>query len=98
MVEEARPGEKGAFRSYTVSELLKQSEHRSIDLLKMDIEGAEREVFSLGAEAWIGKVKAMFIELHDYMVPGCRKALEGAVAGQGFTTLRKGENVVLVRY
>ncbi len=97
MVEEAKEGEEGAFRSYTVGELLKQSEYDFIDILKMDIEGAEKEVFSVNAKDWIGKVKAIFVELHDYMIPGCEEALNSATRDIAFEQTRKGENVALIK-
>lgn len=48
----------------TVPELLHQANvHGDIDLLKCDIEGAEREVFAT-AEAWLPRVAHLVIELH----------------------------------
>lgn len=97
MVEETDREDKAGFRSYTISEILQMSGHDSIGILKMDIEGAEKEVFSADADDWVGNVGAIFAELHDYMVAGCRKAMEKAVEGKGFKTIKRGENVILVR-
>lgn len=48
----------------TVPELLRQADvHGEIDLLKCDIEGAEREVFAT-AGAWLPRVSHLVIELH----------------------------------
>jgi hypothetical protein len=47
-----------------------------IDLLKVDIEGAEIEVF--GACPWITKVRAIAIELHDRIRPGCTSVVKTA--------------------
>jgi FkbM family methyltransferase len=51
-----------------------------IDLLKVDIEGAEKELFehSIG---WIDEVGAIFIELHDRLRPGCSRAVAAATDG-----------------
>lgn len=45
-----------------------------IDLLKMDIEGAEKEVFE-GHEEWIDRVGSIAIETHDRFKPGSHAAV-----------------------
>jgi FkbM family methyltransferase len=81
----------------TVDELLAWSASSSIDILKLDVEGAEREIFSSDCTHWMGAVSAMIIELHDRFVAGCREALERATAGFEFTESVSGECVVLQR-
>lgn len=49
-----------------------------VDLLKMDVEGAEKEVFESSA-AWIEKIDAIVIELHDRYKPGCNRAFFTAI-------------------
>jgi FkbM family methyltransferase len=46
-----------------------------VDLLKMDIEGSEREVLTHAA-TWIDRVDALVIELHERKKPGCVLAFE----------------------
>lgn len=48
-----------------------------IDLLKVDIEGAEREVFE-DPEAWIGRVGVIAVELHDWIQLGCSESVRRA--------------------
>jgi len=48
----------------TVPEILLRMGWNEIDLLKVDIEGAERALFR-DCRAWIGKVGALVAELHD---------------------------------
>lgn len=48
----------------SVAELLDTHAIADLDLLKCDIEGAEREVFA-NCHAWIGRVRCMVVELHD---------------------------------
>lgn len=66
-----------------------------IDLLKVDIEGSEREVFGPGAEAWLDRVGCIAVELHDWFVPGCQDALDRAVAGRPLRRDVVGEYTVL---
>jgi FkbM family methyltransferase len=49
----------------TVPEILKAYEIESLDILKVDIEGAERFVFENADCTWIHNVKRIAIELHD---------------------------------
>lgn len=79
----------------TVQTLMQRYNLAHIDLLKMDIEGAELEVFQTSA-AWLDKVGAMIVELHEGMKPGCTESFrEGS---RGFDAeWMQGENVYLTR-
>ncbi len=48
-----------------------------IDVLKVDIEGAEKEVFE-HSSAWINRIGAIFIETHDRIRAGCSEAVAAA--------------------
>ena len=65
-----------------------------IDILKLDIEGSEKEVFSAGFENWMPKTKVIIIELHDAMKPGCSRAVFAAVNKYNFSFNIKGENII----
>ena len=41
------------------------AKRQMIDILKVDIEGAEAVVFGDTSDAWLGAVRRIFIELHD---------------------------------
>ncbi|AEF85245.1 methyltransferase FkbM family [Treponema primitia ZAS-2] len=58
--------------SVTIKKIVKEYQLDRIDILKMDIEGSEKEVFSNSVE-WIDKVKSIIIELHEYMKSGCNR-------------------------
>ena len=66
-----------------------------IDLLKIDIEGAEREIFR-DPSSWIGKVDALIVELHERMKPGCNRSFYGGATGLDHEW-SQGENVYLTR-
>lgn len=66
-----------------------------IDILKMDIEGAELEVFSRPA-AWIGRVDGLIVELHDWLRPGCGESFRKGATGFD-AQWRQGENVYASR-
>lgn len=50
----------------------------AIDLLKVDIEGAEKELFEPDA-AWISRVGVIAVELHDSLRPGLSASVQAAV-------------------
>jgi hypothetical protein len=66
-----------------------------VNLLKLDIEGSEKEVFS-NARPWIDRVDAISIELHDRFKPGCTRAFFGAVTDFPIE-LRRGEKILVIR-
>jgi FkbM family methyltransferase len=63
-------------RAITMDRLMRQTGIEAIDLLKVDIEGAEKEVFE--SCTWIEKVRVIAIELHDRVRPGCATAVQRA--------------------
>jgi FkbM family methyltransferase len=65
--------------SLTLNTLLAQYGIEEIDLLKIDAEGAECEIFE-DFSTWIDRVKVVCAELHDRFRPGCSKAFENATA------------------
>jgi len=64
---------------YTVSEILKLYDRQFVDILKLDIEGAEQEVMEHSAP-WIGRVNTIVAELHDRDKRGCSLAFYSATA------------------
>jgi len=91
-VQTASPGDATApaVQAVTVDGILRQSGAEKVDLLKIDIEGAEKEIFS-NAAPWIDRVGAIMIELHDGLRPGCSKAFWQAVGDREFAHYQKGE-------
>lgn len=57
----------------TVDTIIKDFGLQSVDILKVDIEGSEKEVFE-NSSLWIDKVNSIVIELHDFMKPGCSRS------------------------
>ena len=79
----------------TIPQLLRIMEADRIDLLKLDIEGAERELFSTGSDLWLDRVRHIAIELHDRFKPGCARAFYGSLNGRPFSQEVSGENIFI---
>jgi FkbM family methyltransferase len=76
-------------RSLKLSTLLEEYNIKQVDLLKIDVEGAECEILE-DAPVWVERVRVICAELHDRFRPGCSKAFEIATAGFP-TRWRRGE-------
>ncbi|RYG28878.1 MAG: FkbM family methyltransferase, partial [Chitinophagaceae bacterium] len=81
-------------KAFSVDGIMEMMGWATVDLLKIDIEGSEKEVFGTGNLPWLPKVKVLIIELHDRMVPGCSRAVFKAIASVDFSMEVKGENLV----
>lgn len=86
-----------ALQAISVNEILDQYQVQHIDILKMDIEGSEKEVFSENYERWLSVTHCVVIELHDRMKKGCSKAVFDALSPYDFSLSIKGENLVFIK-
>jgi len=69
----------------------------SIDILKIDVEGAERAIFER-KPVWLSRVRALLIETHDQFLPGCSQAVFNALAAYRYDRLIRGDvDLVLFR-
>ena len=79
--DEGRAGSAKSVRGMRIETLVNEFRLQQIDLLKLDVEGAEKEILA-HATPWVDAIGAIFIELHDRLIPGCSEAL--AAATQNF--------------
>lgn len=75
-------------QAWGVANLVEMSGFSQIDLLKIDIEGAEEAIFSADVSGWLPCVRNLCIELHG---EGCRDTFFGALAGYDFGHAISGE-------
>lgn len=68
----------------------------AIDILKLDIEGAEGELFR-GDTGWLAHTRMVILELHERYAPGCTELVRAAMLARSFEQLAgRGENVVFI--
>lgn len=96
LVKEESQSEKAAIRSVTINDIMDRFELSRIDLLKIDIEGSEKELFSGNYESWLPRVDCIVIEVHDWFRPGCAAAFFRAIGDRNYTFSFHGENITIV--
>jgi FkbM family methyltransferase len=76
-MKELNEGEENGVEVVTLERVLEETGVQQVDLLKCDIEGAEREVFAACAP-WIDRVRLAVVECHDGFNGDALLALIGA--------------------
>ena len=78
-------------RGISIPTILKKYNSKTIDLLKIDIEGAEKELFKNNIDLWLPHTRYLVIELHG---PECRKIVQQMLEKYRFVQIYKnGENI-----
>jgi FkbM family methyltransferase len=80
-------------KCFRIGTLLDRAGFDRVDILKIDIEGAELEVFSHGASEWLPRVDLIIIETHDRFRPGSDQAVRSAIHSMFEELPRSGENL-----
>lgn len=84
--------------SISINTLMKKYDIDIIDILKIDIESSEKQLFSGNYEAWLPKVRKIVIELHDGHEEDCSRtffdAVHKAIPRYKLHTT-KGENLII---
>lgn len=95
-VKEAADHE-GTVEAITIPHIMRKFNLERIGLLKIDIEGAEREIFDAKDLAWLDRVDRIAIELHDVFKAGCGDAFFRAMSKSRWTYRLYGEVVFCER-
>ena len=96
MVQETTANNINALQAISISTIFKNNNWQTIDILKLDIEGSEKEVFEIGYESWLPKTKSIIVELHDNMRMGASKSVFAAISKYNFSTTISDENLVFI--
>ena len=90
----AREGRSGTMvRAITIRTLMSELNIEAFDLVKIDVEGAEHEVFE--SPNWLCGTQCLMIETHDRFRPGCSEKVDLAMCG--FSRSFRGETTFYVR-
>lgn len=95
MTSEASDADQNAVESISIPDLMEEYGINKIDICKVNIEGAEKELFEANYKEWISKTKGIIIELHDHMKQGCSASFFSALLNYNFQFSIKGSYVVI---
>jgi FkbM family methyltransferase len=84
IVDETEVADEEYIPAFTIDYIIEKYGIDKIDILKMDVEGAEREIFAGEHEKWLPKVKILVLEHHDFYKPGATKSLFKALSNYDF--------------
>jgi len=82
--------------AFTLTEIISKFNISFIDLVKMDIEGSEYELFDYKPEAWTERINMLALELHENLKPGVTKLIKSKMDGK-FINYQVGEYCVFKR-
>lgn len=95
-VEEASETDLDTMAAISINAILDKYNINEIGILKIDIEGAELELFSNNTENWLGKTKCIVIELHDRMRKGTGNAFFRIMSLYDFSYYQNGVNLFCI--
>ncbi|CAN5267447.1 hypothetical protein BH23BAC1_BH23BAC1_48030 [soil metagenome] len=81
-------------RAISIREIIEKFNLDTIDILKIDVEGSERDIFQENTEEWLPKVKILIVELHDHLRSGCSKSFFSAMNKYNYNLIPQGNNLV----
>ena len=96
MTKKTNSSQDNGIKTISIDSLMKEYTISIIDILKIDIEGAEKELFASNYESWIPKTRCIVIELHDRMISGCSKSFFKCISKFNFSCNIIGENMVMI--
>jgi FkbM family methyltransferase len=85
---------KRTIPALTVPQVMERIGADRIDILKLDVEGAEHELFR-SCPQWLGQTRFIAIELHDDLCRGSSRAFYNALAPYEFSQVSRGENLLV---
>jgi FkbM family methyltransferase len=96
-VTEVLDGSQHDVEAISMDRLLEMFDIDCVDVLKLDIEGAEYDVFTRNTRNWIDKVNVVIFECADQDRSGMTAAIFRALRSNSFDCRLNGENIVMIR-
>jgi FkbM family methyltransferase len=79
--------------AYSITDIMKLYQWPVLDIVKLDVEGAEQAIFSENYN-WLALTKMLIIELHENWLPGSSASFEKAIRQFNFDCYRLSENLI----
>jgi FkbM family methyltransferase len=87
--------DEATINGMTMASLFALRNWNEVDIIKLDIEGAEKEIFAAEDLSWLKKVKLLIIELHDRYKEGCTKTVFEALNKFNYDAYFHHENIFI---
>ena len=83
-----------SIQAYTINDLANKNNFNFIDILKIDVEGAEKQIFTATDSnlEFLNKTRCIAIEIHDEFE--CREEIYCILENYGFTIYNEGESLI----
>jgi FkbM family methyltransferase len=91
----AEKTDRNIINGIAINQILLDFKKEKIDLIKIDIEGAEKELFSYNYHWWLSKTSKIAIELHESPDNIITKTFYNAINAYNFKEYQKGENTII---
>ena len=78
----------------SINDIVEKFCMEEIGVLKIDIEGSEKEMFEENYNSWLSVTDIIIIEMHDRYKYGCSKSFFKALVNYEFTIGHKGDNLI----
>ncbi len=90
--------QNGTIDAISISDIIQIYDLKRIDVLKLDIESSEKQLFSKDYVEIFKRSKMIIVELHDWMLAGCAKtfftALNNSLKDYSYEV--SGENTIII--
>jgi len=96
MVTEVAENTSDSLPAFSIHSIMQEQGWSTLDVLKLDIEGSEKEVFEKNVEEWLPHTRMLIIEVHDNMRKGAAKSVFAAISKYDFTFSMHHENLVFI--
>ena len=90
-VNEVYYEDSNTIKAITIDRIMEDYNLKKIDLLKLDIEGTEKEIFENNYDQWLSRTKFIVAELHDNLKEDCSKTFFKALANYSYKLYNNGE-------
>lgn len=95
VVEECDTNTPGSIKAYSIPDILKMFSLPSADMVKIDIEGSEKEVLEApNVHDWVQNCSTLVVEHHDRMVADSSASLFKVILQYHTSVEQKGENTI----
>jgi len=98
IVKKAEENEQDKFEATTILDIIQENNFPRVDILKIDIEGTEKNIFlNEHYKKWLPFVNILIIEIHESYAPGIRAIINDIMTSNNYIKKVSNENDVWLK-